>query len=387
VSVAIVAGALANKPGNGGEAWVRMSWVQAMEALGFEVYFVEQVRAGSCLDQYGRPVSFPKSRNRAFFDEVVRGFGLEGRAAVILDEGPETHGLSLRELESVAEDAVLLVNIGGHLTHPTLKDRVDVRAYVDIDPGFTQIWEADGVPGAQLEGHDHYFTIGSRIGTNGCPIPTVGLRWVPIRQPVVLDGWPESDAGVPGSFTTVASWRGTFGPVELDGRTLGLKVHEFRRFIRLPALAPGHFEIALQIHPADHADLAALHEHGWRTVDPAARCGDPWAFRRYIQKSGAEFSVAQGVYVATDCGWFSDRSVRYLASGKPVLVQDTGLEGVLPTGEGLLTFRTLEEAAEGAGRIARDYRAHARAARALAEEFFSPAAALSTLIKETGVVP
>jgi hypothetical protein len=387
MSKVIVAGALANKPGNGGEAWVRMSWIQALEALGFEVFFLEQMAVGVPVDRRGRPSGFHSSWNRTYFDEVTRAFGLDRRAALILGEGDLTHGLSLEEVLACAGEADLLVNIGGHLTLPEVKDRVGVRAYVDIDPGFVQIWEASGIPGAQLEGHDHYFTIGSRIGTASCPIPTLGLEWVPIRQPVLLDAWPAVEATHPERFTTVASWRGSFGPVQLDGQTLGLKVHQFRRFLSVPTRAPGSFEIALQIHPGDAEDLEALHRNEWRTVDPAVACGDPWAFRRYVQDSGGEFSVAQGVYVETGCGWFSDRSVRYLASGKPVLVQDTGLDGVLPVGTGLLTFGTLEEAVDGAGQILGDHPRHARAARALAEEFFAPEPALAPLLWETGVAP
>lgn len=387
MTTVIVAGALANKPGNGGEAWVRLSWIQALEALGFQVLFLEQIHSGSLTDAQGRASAFPDSWNLEYFKEVTKAFGLEGRAALILGDGERTHGLPWREIVERAAEARLLVNIGGHLTLPEVKDRVGTRAYVDIDPGFVQIWESAGIPGARLDGHDHFFTLGARIGSGSCPVPTVGLRWVPIRQPVLLEEWPVSQEGNPHRFSTVASWRGAFGPVELDGRTLGLKVHQFRRFIELPAKAPGSFEIALSIHPDDAEDLEALRENGWRIVDPARECGGPHAFRRYIQGSGGEFSVAQGVYVETACGWFSDRTVRYLASGKPALVQDTGLEGLLPLGDGLLTFRTMGEAVDGAGTILRDYPHHARAARRLAEEFFAPGPALAPLLQETGVTP
>ncbi|MFW5904606.1 MAG: glycosyltransferase [bacterium] len=385
----IVAGALANKPDNGGEAWVRLSWVRALESLGFQVLFLEEVApeflGGWTPHPRGNGAEAPASLE--YFRRVVRDFDLKGRAAVVDRNGRWAWGMHLNELEARVKTSHMLVNIGGHLTCPALFDQVPCRVYVDIDPGFTHFWEARGIQGARLEGHHHYFTIGENVGRKECLIPTLGLRWHPIRQPVVLSDWSPVPDGRPDRFTTVANWRGPFGPVQFGGRTFGLKVHEFRRFIEFPTHARGTFEIALNIHPDDRADLERLESNGWVIVDPRDATGDPTAFRRYIQGSGAEFSVAQGIYVDTRSGWFSDRSTRYLACGKPVLVQDTGLNGVLPTGEGLLTFTTLDEARDGARQILEDYGAHSQAARHLARDHFSPRAALDRLLDVTGVVP
>jgi hypothetical protein len=279
----------------------------------------------------------------------------------------------------------LLVNISGNLTWTPLLERVRRRAYIDIDPGFTQFWHEAGTGGAGLAGHDSFFTIGERIGTADCPIPTGGIDWRPIRQPVVLDQWPATPPEEPRRFTTVASWRGPFGPIEHRGVTYGLKVHEFRRFVGLPRRSHYPFELALQIHPSEVKDLALLAENGWRLMDPRAAAGDPHAFRRYVQGSAAEFSAAQGVYVQTRCGWFSDRSARYLASGKPVLVQDTGLGGLLPTGEGLITFNDFDEAVAGAEAIMGDYARHSRAARAVAEACFDSDRVLGGLLASLGI--
>jgi hypothetical protein len=164
-----------------------------------------------------------------------------------------------------------------------------------------------------------------------------------------------------------------------------LKVHEFRKFIDLPRRVPLTFEMALNIHPAEGRDLNLLREHGWRIIDPVVVAADPDGFRNYVQHSAAEFSVAQGVYVHTHSGWFSDRTVRYLASGKPALVQDTGFGRNLPTGEGLIAFRTPDEAADGARRIVRDYADHCRAARALAETYFDADTVLGRLVEEVGL--
>jgi hypothetical protein len=196
-----------------------------------------------------------------------------------------------------------------------------------------------------------------------------------------------ASGGEAGHFSTVATWRGPYGPVEYGGRSYGQKLHEFRRFVELPARTGYHFELALDVHPAERADLDLLDRNGWHRVDPQAVAFDPPAYRRYLQAAGAEFSAAQGVYVQTGSGWFSDRTACYLASGKPALVQDTGftrprLGGslALPAGDGLVAFRTLEEAVAGAHRVARDYAGHQQAARAIAETYFNSDTVLGRLI-------
>jgi hypothetical protein len=373
MSGVVVAGALANKAGSAGEAWVRMSWVRGFERLGLDVRFVEELARS------------PRTGSEAvkWFEAVTAGFGLQGRAG-LLSEGESIVGSSLEELLDFATDATL-VNISGHLTAQPLFGAFRKRVMVDIDPGFTQFWHEAGIAGANVEGHDLFFTIGELIGTRDCPIPTGGIDWRPVRPPVVLDDWPVVRAGEPDRFTTVATWRGPFGPVEHGGRTYGLKVHQFRRFLALPRRSPHRFEIALDIHPDDSEDLAALEEHGWRVADPRAEAGDPDTFRTYVQGSGAEFSVAQGMYVDTRCGWFSDRTTRYLASGKPALVQDTGFSRLLPVGEGVVAFRTLDEAVAGAADIVARYPDHAAAARRMAEEHFAAERVLERFCDEAGM--
>ncbi|HSS51813.1 MAG TPA: hypothetical protein VLX28_22965 [Thermoanaerobaculia bacterium] len=379
MATVVISGALANKPWNGGEAWVRLSWLLGFRKLGFDVHFVEEVRR-------------PFEANLAWFKQVTEQLELAGAATLIDENGERLHGLACADLLDLAGDADLLVNISGHLVSEPFFSRFRRKAYVDIDPGFTQIWHAAGNPGARLRGHDFYFTIGENIGTPDCSIPVGDIAWRPTRQPVVLEHWPvvlgSDGPGVDGGrFTTVASWRGPYGPIEHGGRTLGLKVHEFRKLVELPERCRQEFEIALNIHPEDGKDLDLLRRHGWHIVDPRVVAPDPLAFRGYVQASRAEFSVAQGVYVETGSGWFSDRTVRYLASGRPALVQDTGFRRNLPVGEGLVPFRTLEEAVAGAERIARDYESHRRAARALAEEFFDSDKVLGRLAEEVGIAP
>jgi hypothetical protein len=384
MTTAIVSGALANKYLNGGSTWTRLSYALGLKKLGLRVYFVEQINRESCVDAAGAITSFANCVNLAYFQRITEQFGLSDSAALVYENGEQIHGLSRADLLGLAE-ADLLVNVSGHLTLEPLRRRLRRQVYVDQDPGFTQFWHAAGNTGSRLDGHDSYFTIGENVGTSVCSIPTAGIRWRPTRQPVVLEHWPVVNEGSPDRLTTLASWRGPYGPIEYGGRTLGLKVHEFRKFIELPERASQTFEIALNIHPTDGKDLNALRQHGWQIADPKKVAPDPMAFRRYVQTSGSEFSVAQGVYVDTESGWFSDRTVRYLASGKPALVQDTGFSRNYPVGEGLVTFRTLDEAVAGTRDIARDYKGHCLAARAMAEQYFDSDKVLGRLLEEAGV--
>jgi hypothetical protein len=385
MTTVMVSGVLAGRPLNGGGAWVRLSWVLGLRRLGFDVVFVDQIDPQACVDAAGRPADFARSANLAYFRAVTERSGLGDSSVLVLGQGERTHGRTFTELLELAEACELLVNISGHLRIEPLLRRLRRRAYVDIDPGFTQFWHTAG--SLPVGGHDFYFTIGQNIGSRGCPIPTGGIRWRPTRQPVVLDHWQPSPEGDPNRFTTIASWRGAYAPIEYRGRTFGVKVHEFRKFLSLPSHARQAFEIALEIHPADERDRRRLIDSGWRLTDPHRVAGDPAAFRRYVMGSGGEFSVAQGLYVETGSGWFSDRTVRYLASGKPALVQDTGFSRNYPVGEGLIPFRTLGEAVTGACSIERDYARHRRAARAVAEAVFDSDRVLGELAEEVGVAP
>jgi hypothetical protein len=185
-------------------------------------------------------------------------------------------------------------------------------------------------------------------------------------------------------FTTVGTWRGPYGPLEYEGRQYGQKVHEFRKVADLPRRVAADFEVALAIDPAETGSFDLLGRGGWRLLDASAFAHDPHSFRRYVQQSGAEFSVAQGMYVHTRSGWFSDRTTRYLASGKPVVVQDTGFGDRFPVGRGLLAFSTLDEAVAAAENVLLDYEAHAEAARGLAERHFDSDVVLGRLLAEIG---
>jgi hypothetical protein len=233
-----------------------------------------------------------------------------------------------------------------------------------------------------LSGHDDFVTIAENIGDERCSIPTCGLSWVTTPQPIALDWWPPAEGG--SGFTSIGAWRGPYDPVEYGGRRYGLRAHEFRRFVELPSRTQASFEAALDIDPADEDDLELLRRNSWTLVPPGSVTADPYAYRGYIQGSAAELMIAKGMYVQTWSGWFSDRSICYLASGKPVLAQDTGFAHTYASGEGLLGFSELDEAIAGVEEICGNHERHAAAARVLAEDCFDSRKVLGRLLDKLG---
>jgi hypothetical protein len=299
---------------------------------------------------------------------------------VLGPDGVAPAGMSTRELNRRINASELLVNVMGYLG-PAAASRFPLRVFLDIDPGFGQIWKALGLADV-FAGHDRFVSVGVNVGANGCGVPDLGLQWVPTLPPVALDHWPTAPGGR--DVTSVVTWRGPFAPLDFHGRRYGLRVHEFRRLLALPQRTAAHFRLALDIDPADDADRTQLAAHGWNLRAARDVASDPFAYRDFIQGSAAELCVAKEMYVATRGGWFSDRSACYLASGKPVVAQDTGFTTTLPVGEGLLAFTGIDDAAEGVEAVLADHQRHARAARALAEEHFAAQRVVAGLLGRIG---
>lgn len=377
---AIVAGAVANKPRNGGEAWVRVSWALGLARLGFEVHLIEAIREAICVDRQGAPCSVEDSVNLEHFLAVTRHFALD---ATLLCDGATVSGRPVQELIPLVDESAVLIDISGHLHDVRLGARSRRQVYVDLDPGFTQAWIADGLLRLAPDDYDLFATVGERIGQRNCPVPSAGIQWAPTRQPVVLCEWPVVTAEPERGFATVARWRAPHGAVDIGGTTHTLKHHEFRRFIDLPHVCRQEFEVALDVDPQDERDRNDLVRHGWRVVNATSVAATPSGFRDYVRASSAEFSPCQGVYAATACGWLSDRTTRFLACGRPAVVQETNV--AIPTGEGLLTFRTRDEAAERVAAVVDEYAHHARAARALAETHLDSDRVVGDLLARAGV--
>lgn len=364
-------------PHFGGSWWVRLQYLLGLRRLGVEVVWVDRLQA---LDPRRDPHGLDYLHRR--FDAMARDFGFADRYAIAYDGGRRWLGMGRGEVEDAVAEADLLLNVSGHLPPGSPLCRVPVRVYLDVDPGFTQIWAHQVDLG--LARHTHFLTTGQNVGRPGFPIPVRGVDWQPTLPPVVLDQWPDRGSIPAERVTTVGDWRGS-QDARWDGEWYGGKREEFLGFLRVPVEAGVPIHLVLCIGQDDHEDLGVLTRHGWRVDDPYALAGDPFSYRELVQGSRAEFSVAKRGYVRTRSGWVSDRTACYLASGRPAVVQSTGFEHALPTGRGLLTFTTVQEAVDAVRAVVADPVAHGRAARAIAEVHLDSDVVLTSVLDRVGV--
>jgi hypothetical protein len=367
VSRIIFSGMVAGDPEQGGASWAVLQYVLGLRGLGHDVYLVE-------------PVDRLEPRSVRYFSELVRDFALDGHAALLVRGSTESRGIHYRELVRLARGTDVVFNVSGMLRDEELLGPAPLRVFLDLDPAFNQLWHAvDGIDmGFGL--HNRFATVGLALGTPGCPVPTCGREWIKTFPPVFLPRWSRAEAIETDAFTTVGNWRG-YGSIVWNGRRYGQKAHSLRKLLTLPQLTGERLAPAFAIHDGEHEDLRALREHGWELIDPRRVAGSPGLYAAFVRGSKGELGLAKEGYVESRCGWFSDRSACYLASGRPVVAQDTGFSRHLPIGEGLLSFTTAEEAAAAIDEIAAEYGRHARAARALAESLLDSEAVLEGLLE------
>jgi hypothetical protein len=371
----LLSGMVAGDPRQGGATWAVLQYVAGLTALGHEVVLVEPLarRGGS------DPLA-ADSEVLSYF----RSLPMPEVRVALLEAGTErTAGLPYADLVGFATEADLLINVSGMLRDERLLEPIPVRAFLDLDPGFNQVWHETGND-MGLDLHTHFLTVGQCVGREGSPIPDCGRTWIPTLPPVVLEHWPVGlDPPRRDAFTSVGHWR-SYGSIEYGGIQYGQRAHSLRDLIDLPRRIDSSFQLALGIHPNEKPDLEALEVNGWELLDPGQVAATPDDYADFVSGSKAELSVAKSGYVASRSGWFSDRSACYLASGRPVVAQETGFSGFLPTGEGLLAFATAAEAADAVATVESDLRRHSAAARALAEEHLDASKVLPHLLESLG---
>ncbi len=375
----VFGGAFARVANQGGLAWLVLQWVLGLRQLGHEVLLLEPL-AREDVRPAGAPLA--GSDNAAWFRDVTRRFGLAGGAALCLADGKETVDLSRQIVAQLAAEADLLIDIAGGLAATEWITNIPVRLYLDVDPGFTQLWhEHEGID-MRLDRYTHFATVGLTFAArNG--VPDCGRQWLPTAQPVLLDEWPLAGQLTRPALTTVANWRG-YGSIEVNGELYGQKAHSLRRFIGLPRECAVRCQLALAIDGGETRDVAALAANGWEVLDPLILAGSPEDYRAFVQGSWAELGIAKSGYVKAHSGWFSDRSACYLASGRPVIAQDTGFADVLPAGAGLFAFSTMDDVRAAVEELRCDYGSHRRAARAIAEQHFDSDVVLGKLLSRLG---
>jgi hypothetical protein len=373
---------VANFPDGGGHFWVYMQYIQGLRRAGCDVYWLEQFRPGyGPAEDQGRfrPPPDPAADERAVatFLERGRSFGLEDRLLLYADSADgssrEWTGVSAAEAEAAIRGADLMLNFH-YAIDPTLLAWAKRTALMDIDPGLLQLWMGTGQ--LSVPRHDHYFSTGETVGTPRARFPDCGICWTYSPPPVCLDSWPLASDPTCEAFTTVSGWWSGRWVREIRNGEEHLyentKRAAFMPFITLPGRTSQALELALDLAETEEdADARRmLEDHGWRVQHARAVARTPPMYRAYIQGSRGEWSAAKPSCMRLQNAWVSDRTLCYLASGKPVVVQNTGQSEILPNGEGMFRFSTVEEAAAALDAVNADYERHSRAARELAETYF-----------------
>ncbi len=376
VTVVISPVNVVNFPDGGGHFWVFMQYVQGLYQLGCEVYWLERFCSGGDQGHDALVLST--------FVKRMERYGLAGKLILYMshersgDSNQYTYiGMTQPEAEAIFRRADFLLNFDYRIDSGLLSC-FRRTALVDIDPGLLQFWMATRQ--LLVSPHDVYITTGETVGTPSALFPDCGRLWFQIRPPICLERWPYVHDPRCEAFTTVSSWWGeeyvTDGTQCYDNN----KRAAFLEFVELPRRTSQRLELALWFGEGDAQDQRLLESHRWRVRHSREVAATPESYQAYIQRSRGEFSCAKPSCMKFQNAWISDRTLCYLASGKPVVVQNTGPSAFLPNGEGMFRFATLEEAADALATINRDYERHCRAARAIAEAYFDAKQVLGAIL-------
>lgn len=383
---AIVTGMIGTYP-VGGVAWDYGQYALGLEQLGWEVYYLEDT-GGESYDPAKRDYGKDSSAGVRFLQQSLQQLSPTlGQRWHYRSADGTGYGMEVARIKSLFSEADLFLNVSGGTL---LRDEYlacPCKVLIETDPGWNHFvnfpkWDAE--PGWQgthgYRAHDLFFSYAERIGRPDCLLPDLGIRWSPTRPPVVLDMWKSRPPAQ--TWTTVMTWNNFRKPVEYLGRQYGTKEMEFPKVENLPGKTNARFELAVGGSDAPISHWQGL---GWHVVDSHSVSGTLEEYRNYIECSRGEFSVAKNLYTATRSGWFSCRTVCYLAAGKPAVVQDTGFSDIIPTGWGLLKFNDVDEAASAVRTVETDYQRHCEAALDLARSHFDARVVLGELLHQIGL--
>ena len=357
--------------------------VTGLQKLGYDVHYVERQNGGyECYDPETDRMTDDPTYALRYLADILPRFGIDNDHYSFIDRTDECFGAGWERLRVVLNSAEFVLTVA----YPTWFDeleRCSRRLYIDGDPMFTQVAMATGV-GARAEAATHYdclFTYAMGIGQPGCDVPDAGKKWFGARPVVDTTLWRVTTGSSSLPVTGLMHWAAG-EDLEFEGRTYGHKNRAFEKFIDLPRRANGSFRLAVGGGSAPKKRLAHF---GWNLVSPlrhTQRIGD---YRAFIGGSSTDLGVAKNAYVTSRSGWFSDRSTCFLASGRPILHQDTGCGDWLPVDKGVLLFSDMDSLLEALKSLRTDYEQHARAARSIAEEYFEASAVLEKMLQAGGL--
>lgn len=399
----VVLGGLASSP-YAGLAWMQLQMTAGFLRLGHDAYYIEATSVWP-YDPLRRMKVDDSDYAAPYLARAAEYFGLSDRWAYRRSySDSEWLGPVASRADELLEKADAVFNVAGGTRARTREGLTIGRlVYYGTDPPYQELATAnrDPIVRRTIDQHDDFVTFGENIGTPRSPVPALpGLR-ARTRQPVLLDLW---ECGPPSNpaFTTIGNWKQEGHDLEFQGETfLWSKHHEFLRFVDAPSRVRRPIELAMGLEDADVVrpgfgemipaagmtleERRLLHDFDWRLTDAHAFSHEPDAYRHYICSSSGEFTVAKDQNVRLRTGWFSERSACYLAAGRPVITQDTGFGSVLPTGEGLFAFNTMDELVGAFESVDSDYQRHSRAAREIAREYFAAETVLVKLLEDLAV--
>jgi hypothetical protein len=372
----------------GGQTWLYINWLRGLSKLGHDVYYVED-DATWPYDPRVNSITEDPTYAVGYLKTLAERIGLADRWAFrpLYRGGEECYGVNAARLRELYRDCDALLNICGATVLNEDHMRARRRIYLETDPVTNQLELANGKEKtrAVLQAHDTIVTYGENYGAADCSVPVEGFTYLKTRQPIDIDLWPMAFDPAARSYTTIGNWKQRGNDIVWRGETYyWSKHHEFLKFLELPRLRPQvSFELCLNIDEAE--DRERLLSKGWRLSSPLTMSLDPWGYQDFFRSSRAEWTVAKDQNVRLRSGWFSERDACYLASGKPVIAQSTGFENVLPTGEGLFAFRSMDEVLAAVDAIESDYPKACRAAREIAGAHLEAATVCRKFVEDVGL--
>jgi hypothetical protein len=372
-----------------GVIWQHIHYIVGLQQLGHDVYYIED-SARLPYNPETCQVNNDFGYTARILGRLAGEFNFKNRWAFCARylKGNPTAGLVLRKIRQLYRDADAILNICGAQEFNDDLLQSDRLIYIESDPGVEQIKIAKRTRSTidYLRRHRALFTFGENVGTKKFPVPTHGFKWLPTRQPVVLDFWktkrPPARAAL---FTSIANWS-TSGLKDIAWRGekyLWSKSREFLRFVAAPKKAGEPFELATSIK--DRQTREKFERNDWLLRSPVDLSINYWLYRDYIQRSKGEFTVAKDQYVRLNTAWFSDRTACYLAAGRPVITQETGFTKLYGGNAGLFGFRSLGEIVDAVKVINGNYLKHSDAARQIACEIFDAKRVLGSLLALAGI--
>jgi hypothetical protein len=361
-----------------GHVCSNMHWALGLRELGCEVWIVDAINSAELSPPASRGLASPQEE---FWKALVEEFDFHGHECLLIDGNSP----SLEAFREFAAGADLFINYSGQFARLDFFGAGTVKAYLDVDPAFTQLWVEVFGSDMNLGGHDVFLTVGTTMNSPEALLPKLNREWISVLPPVVASFWRQklghsSEDLRASAWTTVAHWYG-YNELEWNGRRYAGKRESMMAMRLLPQHVAKPFVIATDVAPG-WEDYIAFTQAGWQLVAATEVCRSVTSYLRFIAQSRGEIGIAKEGYVVSRAGWMSDRSVVYLALGRPVVCQDTGWTKAVAPGPGLLAFRDLNDCARAIRSIEDDYETHCRAAQSLADTTFSPPGVLRPLLEK-----